>query len=91
MKAAIVVPTSPFGAHVRRRRDRRPGARFGRLEEAARAVLFLASEDLSFVLGEEVLADGGCTRLEASTDAREGFANPSRHERSATCSETRVR
>lgn len=63
MKAAIVVPTSPFGAHVRRRRDRRPGARFGRLEEAARAVLFLASEDLSFVLGVELAVDNGWTQL----------------------------
>jgi len=40
-----------------------PMKRFGRPEEIARAALFLASDDSSFVLGEEVLVDGGWTRL----------------------------
>jgi len=40
-----------------------PMKRFGRPEEIARAALFLASDDSSFMLGEEVLVDGGWTRL----------------------------
>ena len=40
-----------------------PMRRFGRPEEVARAVLFLASEDSSFVLGEELAVDGGWSRL----------------------------
>ena len=40
-----------------------PVGRFGKPEEIARAALFLASDDSSFMLGEEVLVDGGWTRL----------------------------
>ena len=40
-----------------------PMRRFGRPEEVAKAVLFLASEDSSFVLGEELAVDGGWTQL----------------------------
>lgn len=43
--------------------DRTPAGRFGKPEEIAKAVLFLASEDSSFMLGEEILVDGGWATL----------------------------
>ena len=40
-----------------------PMHRFGHPDEVARAVLFLASEDSSFILGEELAVDGGWSKL----------------------------
>lgn len=40
-----------------------PMQRFGNPEEIAKSVLFLASEDSSFVLGEELVVDGGWTEI----------------------------
>lgn len=40
-----------------------PMKRFGNPDEIAKAALFLASEDSSFVLGEELVVDGGWTEL----------------------------
>ena len=42
---------------------RTPAGRFGLPKEIAKAVLFLASDDSSFVLGEEILVDGGWATL----------------------------
>lgn len=38
-----------------------PLGRFGRPEEAARAILFLASDDAAFVTGQTLIVDGGLT------------------------------
>lgn len=40
-----------------------PMNRFGTPEEIAKAVMFLATESSSFILGEELIVDGGLTRL----------------------------
>jgi NAD(P)-dependent dehydrogenase (short-subunit alcohol dehydrogenase family) len=40
-----------------------PMKRFGRPEEIAKTVLFLASTDSSFLLGTEIIADGGMSQL----------------------------
>ncbi len=44
-------------------REQVPLKRFGRPEEIAKAVLFLASSDSSFLLGAEIVADGGTVGL----------------------------
>ncbi len=43
--------------------QRFPVGRFGKPEEIAKVVLFLASEDSSYMLGEEILVDGGWATL----------------------------
>lgn len=43
--------------------DQVPMKRFGTPEEIAKAVLFLASSDSSFILGTELIADGGMSYL----------------------------
>jgi NAD(P)-dependent dehydrogenase (short-subunit alcohol dehydrogenase family) len=40
-----------------------PMKRFGRAEEIAKTALFLASSDSSFLLGSEIVADGGLSQL----------------------------
>jgi NAD(P)-dependent dehydrogenase (short-subunit alcohol dehydrogenase family) len=44
-------------------REQVPMKRFGRPEEIAKTVLFLASSDSSFLLGTEIIADGGRSTL----------------------------
>lgn len=43
--------------------QRIPLKRFGTSEEIARAALFLGSDDSSFMTGEEIVVDGGMTRV----------------------------
>jgi NAD(P)-dependent dehydrogenase (short-subunit alcohol dehydrogenase family) len=40
-----------------------PAARFGQAEEVAKAVLFMASDDSSYMIGENILFDGGMATL----------------------------
>jgi NAD(P)-dependent dehydrogenase (short-subunit alcohol dehydrogenase family) len=44
-------------------REQVPMKRFGRPEEIAKTALFLASTDSSFLLGTEIIADGGMSQL----------------------------
>ena len=48
---------------TRKIQEQVPLKRFGRPEEIAKTVLFLASSDSSFLLGTEIVADGGMSQL----------------------------
>jgi NAD(P)-dependent dehydrogenase (short-subunit alcohol dehydrogenase family) len=59
----IDLPPDQLAAFSEQIRSQIPLGRFGRPEEVAKAVLFLASDDSSFVLGEELVIDGGMATL----------------------------
>jgi len=44
-------------------RARSPIKRFGRADEVAKVALFLASDDAAYVVGEEIVVDGGLTHV----------------------------
>jgi NAD(P)-dependent dehydrogenase (short-subunit alcohol dehydrogenase family) len=54
-------PGSPEPQFARRYRQMAPLQRFGRTEEVARLVLFFASDDSSFITGQDIAIDGGFT------------------------------
>lgn len=53
------------------KRDRReihfPTGRFGEAIEQAQMVVFLASDDSSFVIGQDMIVDGGMTKVSTLT------------------------
>lgn len=67
IRVNAVVPgllTSGMGQRLNRdiaerRRAAIPMARFGEADEVARAVLFLASDDASYIVGQSLVVDGG--------------------------------
>lgn len=54
-------PGSPEPQFARRYRQMAPLQRFGRTEEVAKLVLFFASDDSSFITGQDIAIDGGFT------------------------------
>lgn len=58
-----VLPSKDAAAARASLRERIPQKRIGSTEEIARVVLFLACDDSSFMTGEEVVVDGGLTRV----------------------------
>ena len=60
------LPPESVGETMKGFREQVPLKRFGRPEEIAKAVLFLASEDSSFLVGTEIVADGGVVALKVS-------------------------
>ena len=57
------LPPEAIEETARKLREQVPMKRFGRPEEIAKTALFLASSDSSFLLGTEIVADGGMSQL----------------------------
>ena len=57
----LPVPPEMFQAIKNNIIDRSPSKRLGTPEEVAKVALFLASDDSTFVVGEEIVVDGGMT------------------------------
>jgi NAD(P)-dependent dehydrogenase (short-subunit alcohol dehydrogenase family) len=61
LRTELLMSVLDTEAKRRRRLVHVPMGRFGEAEEVARAALFLASDDASYITGAEVLVDGGLT------------------------------
>lgn len=53
----------PVDAILQSLRDRSPIGRIGQTDEIAKAVVFLASDDASYINGAEIFADGGASQI----------------------------
>jgi NAD(P)-dependent dehydrogenase (short-subunit alcohol dehydrogenase family) len=61
--AKLDMPAGELDAFRTAMVERIPQRRLGTPDELARAALFLASDDASFMTGEEIVVDGGMTRV----------------------------
>jgi NAD(P)-dependent dehydrogenase (short-subunit alcohol dehydrogenase family) len=61
LKTALLMKFLNTEAKMNRRLVHLPMGRFGEAEEIARAALFLASDESSYITGSEFLVDGGLT------------------------------
>jgi NAD(P)-dependent dehydrogenase (short-subunit alcohol dehydrogenase family) len=57
------MPTEAVQAMAAGLMEKIPMGRFGQADEVAKAILFLASDDSSFMLGEEIVVDGGWLKI----------------------------
>lgn len=57
------IDEASLGAVTAHLKEKIPMKRMGRVDEVAKAVLFLASEDASFTTGAELMVDGGWTQV----------------------------
>ena len=48
---------------IEQRRNKIPARRWGKPEEIAKTVLFLASDESSYILGQDIAIDGGIIPL----------------------------
>jgi len=59
----LEIPSDKLQSIKREITDRSPIGRFGTAEEVAKVVLFLASDDSAYVVGEEIVVDGGISKV----------------------------
>lgn len=57
------LPSEVIQARKREMTQKSPSKRFGTPEEIAKTALFLASDDSSYIVGEEIVVDGGMSLL----------------------------
>ena len=60
---AVVSPPAPAQTVQADVQQKSPSKRFGQTDEVARTALFLASEDASYIVGQEIVVDGGMSLL----------------------------
>jgi NAD(P)-dependent dehydrogenase (short-subunit alcohol dehydrogenase family) len=67
----LIKDPAAFEATMRQVASNVPLGRVGKPEEIANVVLFLASDESSFMLGAEIMADGGATEVRATSVFRD--------------------
>ena len=63
IRTPIIESSGMDSKEIEQRRQTIPVKRWGKPEEIAKTVLFLASEDSSYILGQDIAIDGGILPL----------------------------